>query len=100
MDLTYVGKSAGDYFDLFHFLADGNRPVLEVLVDPEDTIWICGVNGLSIPQETKGKAHRHEIVEGVEGVICLKAVATYVIPRAPALMARVYCPIETKQEQE
>lgn len=92
MDVTYVGKSEGDYFDLFHFLADGDRPVLEVLVDPYDQIWICGVTGLSIPQVTLGKTHRHSIVDGVEPVICLKSVATYVVPRIATLMARVYCP--------
>lgn len=101
MDLTYVGKSDGDYFELFHFLADGNRPVLEVLVAPDDIIWVSGVHGMMMPQSTKGKAHRHAPAEGLEPVICLKSLALYVAPRIATLMGRVYCPNElVKQTDE
>ena len=66
-DITYVGSSEGDYFELFHLLADGNsdgtnrRPVLEILISPDNKIWIAGVegHGNGIPQETKGEVHRH-----------------------------------------
>lgn len=107
-DITYVGKSEGDYFDLYHLLADDQspkrdgserRPVLEVLVCPENKIWVAGVTGLSVPQETHGRVHRHTDAELAKHIgeanateICLGAVAAYVIPRAVTLMARVYCP--------
>ena len=98
-DITYVGKSDGDYFDLFHYMSDGNRPVLEILVDPSDKIWVSGVGGygVAVPQETKGQAHRHtdEQLEaaGIDTEhVCLGAIAAYVQPRIATLMARVYCP--------
>ena len=110
-DITYVGKSDGDYFDLYHLLADGDsngqnrRPVMEILIDPFDQIWVCGVNGLSIPQVTKGKVHRHTDHELAEAIgddnateICLGAVVNYVHPRIATLMARVYCPQEKKED--
>jgi len=104
-DITYVGKSEGDYFELFHYLADGNRPVLEILVSPDDKIWISGVDGHGngIPQETKGEAHRHTDDE-LEAVgidtkyVCLGAVAAYVVPRIATLMGRVYCPKSVKND--
>lgn len=97
MDITYVGKSNGDYFEVFHYLADGDRPVMEILVCPDDKIWISATNGLSIPQETKGAVHRH-VDEQLEAAgidteyVCLGAIAAYVVPRIGTLMARVYCP--------
>lgn len=100
MDITYVGKSEGDYFDLYHLLSDGDRPVLEVLVDPDNAIWVCGMNGLSVPQVTNGKAHRHEIAPGLEPMICLKSVAQYIVPRGVTMMARVYFPAPVESESE
>jgi hypothetical protein len=109
-DITYVGKSDGDYFDMFHYLADDQsekrdgsqrRPVMEILVDPTDSIWVCGVNGLSIPQPTKGTVHRHTDEQfeaaGIDAsYVCLGSVAAYVVPRIATLMARVYCPTPEK----
>jgi hypothetical protein len=102
MDITYVGKSDGDYFDLYHFLADGNRALLEILVSPDMSIWIAGVGGfgIAVPQLTKGVAHSHSIVEGIEPVVCLKSVAGYVIPRISTLMGRVYVPAPVKSDKE
>lgn len=100
IDVTYVGESDGDYFSLYHMLADGGRPVMEILVDPDDQIWICGTTGLSIPQQTVGTAHRHRdddlapiIGEVNATTICLGSIMAYVRPRALDLMARVYCPV-------
>jgi len=99
MDITYVGKSEGDYFDLYHYLSDGGRPVMEILVSPDDKIWVagCGGFGQGVPQETKGTIHRHtdEQLEAVgidTAYVCLGSVAAYVVPRIATLMARVYCP--------
>lgn len=98
MDITYVGTSGGGSFELYHFLADGNRPVLEILVDRDDKIWICKI-GEDMPQVTKGEVHRHLNEElapviGVENAteVCLGSIAAYVVPRIATLMARVYCP--------
>ena len=112
-DITYVGKSDGDYFDLYHMLADGDsdgqnrRPVMEILVDPENHIWVCGINGLSIPQVTKGKVHRHTDPElapiiGDDNAteVCLGSIAQYVVPRIATLMARVYCPLVETSKKE
>lgn len=102
MDITYVGESDGDYFSLFHLLADGDRPVLEILVDPYDQLWVAGMTGLSIPQQTAGTVHRHCDESLAEAIgrdnathICLGSIAAYVRPRVVDLLARVYCP-ETK----
>lgn len=97
MDVTYVGKSEGDYFELFHYLADGDRPVLEILVDPESRVWIAGVTGLSIPQDTGKKVHRHRDEELEAHGIDTEHVCTGGITIITALnivdwMARVYCP--------
>lgn len=110
-DITYVGKSEGDYFDLFHLLADGDangdnrRPVLEILVSPDDKIWIAGVDGHGngIPQETNGEVHRHTDDQleaaGIDTqYVCLGAVASYVVPRIATLMGRVYCPKSVKND--
>lgn len=109
-DITYVGKSDGDYFDLFHYLSDGNRPVLEILVSPDNEIYVAGVGGYGqlVPQLTKGTVHRHtdEQLEqaGIDTeYVCLGAVASYVVPRIATLMARVYCPdtqAQTKQSSD
>lgn len=103
MDITYVGKSNGDYFDLFHYLSDGNRPVMEILVSPDNVIWIAGTcgYGVGVPQETKGRVHRHTDDEleaaGIDtAYVCLGAIAAYVVPRIATLMARVYCPTSEK----
>lgn len=118
--LHYVGKSDGDFFDVFEYLADGksdgtqSRPVLEVLVAPDDKIWVAGVttaNGLPlhVPQETNGRVHRHPLdelddetafmlnvsdsVEPTSG-ICVASLYVYVYPRLATLMGRVYCPVK------
>lgn len=104
-DITYVGKSEGESFDLFHYLADGNRPVLEILVDSDDKIWIAAVPTeygpllATLPQQTKGEAHRHTDEQLAQAIgfenattICIGAIAAYVVPRIATLMARVYCP--------
>jgi hypothetical protein len=109
-DMMYVGRSEGDYFEVFHYLADdqskerdgsGNRPVLEILVCPENKIWIAGVNGLSIPQETNGRAHRHIDPQledaGIDTEhVCIASIIKYIVPRAATMMARVYCPVSTQ----
>lgn len=110
-DITYVGKSDGDYFELFHLLADGTngenrRPVLEIAVSPDDKIWVAGVGGygVGVPQETKGVVHRHKD-EGFEDLgidtehVCLGSVMAYVVPRVATLMARVYCPATSKVDE-
>lgn len=101
MDITYVGKSEGDYFDLFHFVADGDRPVLEILVSPDDKIWVAGAGGYGqlVPQETKGTVHRHKDEQleaaGIDTEhVCLGSISGYVVPRIATLMARVYCPAQ------
>lgn len=114
-DITWVGKSEGDYFDLYHLLADGDsdghnrRPVLEVLVSPDNKIWIagCAGYGVPVPQETNGKVHRHvdavlaeHIGEDNATEICIGSVAQYVLPRIATLMARVYCPATEKAQAE
>lgn len=117
--LHYVGKSEGDVFALFHYCADGksdgshSRPVLEVLVDDEDQIWVAAIPTKftpflgTMPQRTNGSAHRHPLnqldvetamdlsitgyVEPTTG-ICVASVLAYVHPRLATLMGRVYCP--------
>jgi hypothetical protein len=110
-DITYAGKSEGDAFDLYHLMADGDsdgqnrRPVLEILVDSDDHIWVAAIPTVygpllaTLPQQTKGKVHRHTDHELAAAIgednateICLGAVAAYVLPRVATLMARVYCP--------
>lgn len=103
-DITYVGKSEGDYFDLFHLLADGTdestrRPVMEICISPDNEIYVSGVNGYGVlvPMLTKGKVHRHTDAEleqaGIDTeYVCLGSVMAYVKPRIATLMARVYCP--------
>jgi hypothetical protein len=105
VDLTYEGKSAKGEFELFHLLSDGNRPVLELLVDGEDAIWVAPVDTTlvsGVPQKTKGVVHRHTDADleasGIDSAhVCLGALAAYVIPRATTLMARVYCPAQPIQ---
>jgi hypothetical protein len=98
VDITYVGKSDGDYFDLFHVIVDG-RPVMEILVCPENTVWVAGVSGfgVAVPQQTAGVVHRHrdEWFEqnGIDSEhVCLGSIRAFVVPRIASLMARVYCP--------
>lgn len=98
MDLTYAGEKNG--FELFHLLSDGDRPVLEVLIDQEDAVWVAATDTTlvtALPQRTKGVVHRHTDADlealGIDSKhVCLGAVAAYVVPRAVTLMARVYCP--------
>lgn len=115
-DITYVGKSEGDFFELFHMLADDiseardgseRRPVMEILIDPNDNIWISGVDGygVPVPQMTHGKVHRHTDPELEEAGIdtehvCQGAIAAYVVPRIATLMARVYCPRQTANAKD
>lgn len=108
-DITYHGSSEGGTFEVFYLMADGDsdgqnrRPVLEVLVDRDDKIWIAAVQSpyvpavSTLPQVTNGTVHRHtdEDLEaaGVDSAcVCLGAVMAYVFPRIATLMARVYCP--------
>lgn len=105
---AYVGENAGSH--LFHFLADGDRPVLEIYVDVKDltdfnTDLPIYINGVGRPlddrQITKGIT-RLTMVEGPEdsdglpsGVQIVpdpRLVAVYVIERIHTLMARVYVP--------
>ena len=103
MCITYVGRSGGDYFDLFHVLSeDDERPVLEILVSPDNVIWIAGVTGLSVPRETDGRVHRHRDAQLEEhGIdteyVCLGSVAAFVRPRIAELMARVYVPTTSQR---
>ena len=100
MDLTYVGKADKGEFERYHLLADGDRPVLEVLIDSSDAIWIAATDTTfvsALPQQTKGVVHRHtdanlEAIGIDTELVCLGAIAAYVVPRAVTLMARVYCP--------
>lgn len=103
MNLTYVGKGENDV-DLFHFLADGDRPVLTICVAHDDTIWVGPVDCKNWDlQKTKGVIHRHPLDESDEilsqailGVpatnVCSGAIAQYILPRIATMMARVYCP--------
>lgn len=99
-DITYVGRENDT--DVFHVLADGDsdganrRPVLKVLVDDTDRIWVAAI-GESLPILTRGEAHRHMDEElersGIDTrYVCLGSVVAYVGPRIVTLMARVYCP--------
>jgi hypothetical protein len=101
--LEYVGKGENNS-DIFHCIADGNRPVLEIAVDVQDNIWIgrVGVSGFQM-QMTKGKIHRHPLDESDEILsqaligepptdVCVDSIAQYIVPRIATMMARVYCP--------
>lgn len=106
--LAYVGENAGSH--LFHFLADGDRPVLEIYVDVKDTtdmdaelpIYINGVGKpLDDRQATKGvtklamiesPADADGIPSGIMVIPDLRFVAIYVVERIHTLMARVYVP--------
>ena len=112
-DITYVGKSEGESFDLFYLMADGGRPVLEILVDSDNKIWVAAVPTgygsllATLPQQTKGEAHRHTDEQLAEAIgydnateICLGAIAAYVVPRIATLMARVYCPMEKSLSED
>lgn len=107
--LAYVGENSGSH--LFHFLADGDRPVLEIYVDVKDTtdfeaelpIYINGVGRpLDDRQVTKGVTKLTmvegpatgdtEVPDGVMIVPDPRFVALYVVERIHTLMARVYVP--------
>ena len=102
-NITYVGKGE-NAADLFHCIADGNRPVMTIAVDIHDCIWIGPVNAKpSQMQKTKGVVHRHPLDESDEilsqailGVpatdVCSGSIAQYIVPRTATMMARVYCP--------
>lgn len=98
-DITYVGRSEGDYFDLFHYIADGDRPVMELLVDPDCNIWIAGVTGLSIPQDTGFRVHRHRDPELEEhGIdtehVCMASLVVRTELNIIDWLARVYVPVQ------
>ena len=107
MDLTYVGMSDEGY-EQFHLLADGDRPVLNVMIDATDVIWVSALDdgvAINVPQRTKGVVHRHtdaylEAEEIDSSHVCLGAVMSYVLPRAVTLMARVYCPAQAQEVSE
>lgn len=107
--LAYVGeKNAGTH--LFHFLADGDRPVLEIYVDVKNTtdmdaelpIYINGVGKpMSDRQITKGLTRLTiiesgtsdtEVPSGIMIIPDMRYIAIYVIERVHTLMARVYVP--------
>lgn len=96
MDITYEGVSQG--WEKFYFRADGDRPVLEILIPGNDRIYVASVkDGDPVVYETMGMVHRHtdEALEaaGIDTqYICLGSVKSYVVPRIATLMARVYCP--------
>ena len=103
MNLTYAGKDNENNSDIFHFLADGNRPVLQIVVDSQDRMWIGPVKCLGWEMQlTKGTVHRHPTDEADEILanamnlpvtdICMDAVVNYIVPRIATMMARVYCP--------
>lgn len=95
MDIKHITKNGQRH--VFHFLADGNRPVLEIYVDEStDTdaklpILINGVGkGPDDIQQTKGTTHAD--VSGDKTRICMNCLAKYIVPRIATLMARVYVP--------
>lgn len=103
-DITYVGQSEGNYFTLYHYLADGGRPVMEILVDPDNEIWIAGVTGLSIPQRTGFHVHRHRDHELEEfGIdtehICIGSLNVVTSLHIIDFMARVYAPAPQNAEE-
>lgn len=106
--LEYIGMVGTQH--QINFLADGDRPVLEIYVDAPDTdldkdrvIHIKGVGKpLDDMQSTHGITRLMLIAEptkadevipdGLKIVPNLELVALYVIPRIHTLMARVYVP--------
>lgn len=103
-DLRYVGSS--DNRHLFHFLADGDRPALEIYVNAkpgEDKLPIF-INAVGAPlddmQETKGLTHMTSKLDtdvdgaplGVTPLVCINCLAGYIVPRIHTLMTRVYVP--------
>lgn len=106
--------------EMFHLLADYGRHVMEIYVPiTDDSIWIAPIDTAWVaPQKTKGRIHRHapiqanDLEDDTNGDvdlaeftalvtnstllsplgICMAALHNYVIPRAVALMARVYLP--------
>lgn len=112
--IMYVGENAGSH--LFHFLADGDRPVLEIYVDVKDVtdfeadlpIYINGVGRpLDDRQITKGltrltmalspSTDDTDVPDGMQIVPDPRLIAIYVVERIHTLMARVYVP---KQDAE
>lgn len=105
--IAYVGETKGRH--KFHFLADGDRPVLEVYVDLADTkpgveempIYI---NGIDFPEQkmqvTKGltkmipvaQVDDDGIPDGVTVVPDPALIVAYIVPRTATMMARVYVP--------
>lgn len=101
MDIKHVSKNGARH--TFHYLADGDRPVLVIYVDesPEADaklpILINGVGkGPDDIQQTKGVTHAAVQVseDGAKPYICINCLARYVVPRIGTLMARVYVPTE------
>lgn len=100
--IIHVGVNGSDH--LFHLIADGGRPVLEIYVDENDPTYVIRINavGASLDniQSTKGHTHTdlqytedvNGIPDGVKPFICIACIGTYVIGRIPTLMARVYLP--------
>jgi hypothetical protein len=105
--LAYVGEIDGRH--KFHFLADDNRPVLEVYVDlanskpgvEEMPIYINGVNHpTERMQITKGVTRlvpiASEDLDGIpQGVTIVpdpELIVKYIVPRTATMMARVYVP--------
>jgi len=97
--VSYVGKSEGDYFDLYHVVVE-DRPVLEILIDPEHYVWIAGMTGLSVPQQTGVRIHTHTDPEfeaaGIDTeMICFGGLVALAHLHGITWMARVYVPQTT-----
>jgi hypothetical protein len=89
---------------LFRCLADGDRPVLDVIVietpgTKEMPILIKAVGASrNLAQETKGITHGEPVMavkNGLDGLMivpCIKCIVNYIVPRTATMMARVYVP--------
>lgn len=111
MDIVYVGASGTDH--LIHFLADGDRPILEIYVDEKDVVdeqdgqqmLRIRINGIGRPlddiQPTRGTTHTLAKIDenGVETRICVTCLARYIVPRIATMLARVYVPKDVTANQ-
>jgi hypothetical protein len=97
MNMQYVGENAGMF--KIYFLADGDRPVLEISVMKTDgSVKVGRVDGpLDDILATKGMTHIVDVIteNGASKLPCMNCLAVYVVPRIVTLMARVYAPVQT-----
>jgi hypothetical protein len=108
-DIVYVDEIRDDLTGMsiwsrFHYLDDGLRPIMEILVDWKGNIWVAGIDteithDSVLPVLTKGMTHRHvddalakELGEENASEVCRDGLITYVLPRIATLMARCYVP--------